>query len=183
MRKIGIRYYDDLLTEENFIAMAEGGMTATELCCVREPEKLDFKRVRELGDRYGIHDKTRPDSPVPTLQGPCGRSPKRRGSLRFLPALEMRPSSIAPNTAESREAPPTPQHPSTLRGTLGSSLRSPAEGEGNEGFPSPPEKDLESPSSMRLEALVPSRDSRAMTRSPSPRAWRPDFPGAAREAP
>ena len=23
-------------------------------------------------------DKTRPDSPVPTLQGPCGRSPKRR---------------------------------------------------------------------------------------------------------
>ena len=34
-----------------------------------------------------------------------------------------------------------------------------------------------------LEALVPSRDSRAMTRSPSPRAWRPDFPGAAREAP
>ena len=29
----------------------------------------------------------------------------------------------------------------------------------------------------------PSRDSRARTRSPSPRAWRPDFPGAAREAP
>ena len=39
------------------------------------------------------------------------------------------------------------------------------------------------PSSTRLEALVPSRDSRARTRSPSPRAWRPDFPGAAREAP
>ena len=31
-----------------------------------------------------------------------------------------------------------------LRGTLGSSLRSPAEGEGNEGFPPPPDKDLES---------------------------------------
>ena len=30
--------------------------------------------------------------------------------------------------------------------------------------------------SRRLEALVPSRDSRARTRSPSPRAWRPDFP-------
>ena len=42
---------------------------------------------------------------------------------------------------------------------------------------------LESPSSTRLEALVPSRDSRARTRSPSPPAWRPDFPGAAREAP
>ena len=33
-----------------------------------------------------------------------------------------------------------------------------------------PDKDLESPSSTRLEALVPSRDSRARTRSPSPRA-------------
>ena len=31
----------------------------------------------------------------------------------------------------------------------------------------PPDKDLESPSSTRLEALVPSRDSRARTRSPS----------------
>ena len=50
-------------------------------------------------------------------------------------------------------------------------------------FPPPPDKDLESPSSTRLEALVPSRDSRASTRSPSQRAWRPDFPGAAREAP
>ena len=67
--------------------------------------------------------------------------------------------------------------------TLGSSLRSPAEGEGHEGFPPPPDKDLESPSSTRLEALVPSRDLRAMTCSPSPHAWRPDFPGAAREAP
>ena len=33
--------------------------------------------------------------------------------------------------------------------------------------PPPPDKDLESPSSTRLEALVPSRDSRARTRSPS----------------
>ena len=128
-------------------------------------------------------DKTRPDSPVPTLQGPCGRNPKRRESLRFQPPLEVRPSSVGQDPAESREAPPTPQDASPLRGTLGSSLRSPAEGEGNEGFPPPPEKDLESPSSTRLEALVPSRDSRARTRSPSPRAWRPDFPGAAREAP
>ena len=55
-----------------------------------------------------------------------------RGSLRFLPPLEMRPSSIATNPVEFREAPPTPQRPSPLRGTLGSSLRSPAEVEGNE---------------------------------------------------
>ena len=128
-------------------------------------------------------DKTRPDSPVPTLQGPCSRSQNQRGSLRFLPPLEMRPSSIAPTPAESREAPLTPQHPSPLRGTLGSSLRSPAEVEGNEGFPPQPEKDLESPSSTPLEDLAVSHDSRVMTSSPSPCAWRPDFPGAAREAP
>ena len=101
----------------------------------------------------------------------------------FLPPLEMSPSSTAPSPAESREAPPTPQHPSPLRGNLGSSLRSPAEVEGNEALLLQPEKGLESPSSTRLEALVPSHDSRAMTHSPSPRTWRPDFPGAAREAP
>ena len=44
---------------------------------LRPPERL--KRQAEF--RYS--DKTRPDSPVPTLQGPCGRSLKRRGSLRF----------------------------------------------------------------------------------------------------
>ena len=62
----------------------------------------------------------------------------RRGNMSFLPPLEMRPSSIAPNPvavapdpAESRGAPPPPQDPSPLRGTLGSSLRSPAEGEGH----------------------------------------------------
>ena len=129
------------------------------------PEQLE----RQAG--FPSSDKTRPDSPVPTLQGPCGHCPKRRGSLRFLPPLEVRPSSVAPDPAESRGAPPPPQDPTPLRGTLGSSLRSPAEGEGNEGFPPPPEKDLESPSSMRLQALVPSRDSRARSRSPSPRAW------------
>ena len=145
--------------------------------CVRHPEQ--FERQAE----FPSSDKTRPDSPVPTLQGPCGRSPKHGGSLRFLPPLEMRPYSIAPNPAGSREAPPTPQCPSPLRGTLGSSLRSPAEVEGNEGFPPQPEKDLESPSSTRLEALVPSHYSRATTRSSSLRAGRPDFPGAAREAP
>ena len=144
---------------------------------LRPPEQIE----RQAG--FPSSDKTRPGSPVPTLQGPCGRSPKRRGSLRFLPPLEMRPSSIAPDPGESREAPPTPQDPWPLRGTLGSSLRSPAEVEGNEGFPPHPEKDLESPSSTGLEALVPSRDSRAMTCSPSPRAGRPDFHGAAYRLP
>ena len=34
----------------------------------------------------------------------------------------------------------------------------------------------------RLEARFPYHGSGAMTRSPSPLAWRPDFPGAPREA-
>ena len=63
---------------------------------LRPPERL--KRQAEF--RYS--DKTRPDSPVPTLQGPCGRSPKRRESLRFQPSLEVRPSSVAQDPAESR---------------------------------------------------------------------------------
>ena len=50
--------------------------------------------------------KTRPDSPVPTLKGPCDRSKKLRGTLSFLTPLEMRPSSITPKTVEAREAPP-----------------------------------------------------------------------------
>ena len=65
---------------------------------LRPPERL--KRQAEF--RYS--DKTRPDSPVPTLQGPCGRSPKRRGSLRFLPPLEVRPSSVAPDPVQSRDS-------------------------------------------------------------------------------
>ena len=48
---------------------------------LRPPEHLE----RQAG--FPSSDKTRPDSPVPTLQGPCGRSPKRRGSLRCLPPL------------------------------------------------------------------------------------------------
>ena len=51
-------------------------------------------------------DKRRPDSPVPILQAPCNQSQKWRRTLRFLPPLEMRPSSIAPNPVEAREAPP-----------------------------------------------------------------------------
>src|SRR5574341_1373128 len=38
-----------------------------------------------------------------------------------------------------------------------------------------PEKDLERPSSTRLEARFPYYDLRVKTRSPSPFAWRPDF--------
>ena len=86
--------------------------------------------------------KTRPESPVPTLQGPCDRSLKWRGTLRFLPQLEMSPSSIAPNPVESREAPPnstvsltSQRHPEKLPEVTGRSR-------GNTGFPAGPKKDL-----------------------------------------
>ena len=58
----------------------------------------------------------------------------------------------------------------------------PAQVEGNQGFLLQPGKALERHSSTRLEARFPYHGSGAMTRSPSPLAWRPDFPGAPREA-
>ena len=54
--------------------------------------------------------------------------------------------------------------------------------QGGEALGSQPGKALEIPSSTRLEARFPYHGSGAMTRSPSPLAWRPDFPGAPREA-
>ena len=50
-------------------------------------------------------------------------------------ALETRNGAENETGAGARGAPPPPQDPSPLRGTPGSSLRSPAEGEGHEGFP------------------------------------------------
>ena len=50
--------------------------------------------------------------------------------------------------------------------------------EETQGFLLQPQKDLESPSSMSLEAGFPYQDSRAMMHSPWALAWSPDFPGA-----
>src|SRR5574340_1373500 len=55
-----------------------------------------------------------------------------------------------------------------------SPLRSPAQVEGTQGFLPQPGKDLERPSSTRLEARFAYHGSGAVTRSPSPLAWRPD---------
>ena len=88
------------------------------------------------GKRSSIsQQKTRRDSLVPTLQGPCDPSQKWRGTLRFLPPLVMRPSSIAPNPVEFRDAPPnstvsltSQRHPEKLPEVTGTSR-------GNSGFP------------------------------------------------
>ena len=82
-----------------------------------------------------------------------------------------------PKTVEARKAPPKSTVSRLLRGTLRSSLRSPAQVEGTQGYLPHPEKDLESSSSKPLEARFPYHDSRAMRNSPSPRPWRPDFRG------
>src|SRR5574337_245075 len=78
------------------------------------------------------------------------------------------------------------QFPWLLRATMRSPLRSPAQVEGTQGFLPQPENDLERPSSTRLEARFPYHGSGAMTRSPSPLAWRPpselqEIPVAIRE--
>ena len=106
--------------------------------------------------------KTRPASSVSTLQGPCDPSQKWRGTLRFPPQLEMRPSIIAPNPVESREAPPN----STVSLTSQRHPEVTGTSRGNPGFPSTIRKRPRCSSSTRLEALVPYHDSRAMTRSP-----------------
>ena len=125
----------------------------------------------------------RPDSPVQTQQGPCDWSQKLRGILRFLPELEMRPSSIAPNPVESLEAPPnstvyltSQRHPETLPVVTGTRR-------GDPGFPAATREKPRESFFNALEARFPCHDLRAMTRSPSPLPWRPDFPGATREAP
>ena len=115
---------------------------------------------------FHYSDKTRPDSPVPTLQGPCGQSQKWRGSLRFLPQLEKRPSSIEPNSVVSREAPPnttvslnSQRLPEKLPEVTGTSR-------GNPEFPEVTRERLESHFSTSLDARFPYHDSRARTRSP-----------------
>ena len=103
--------------------------------------------------------KTRPDSPVPTLQGPCNLSQKWRGTLRFLPDLEIRPSSIAANPVESQEASPSSivsltsqRHPEKLPEVTGTSR-------GNPGFPA---ATRERPRASFFIVLSP--DSTTMTR-------------------
>ena len=110
------------------------GSTHSSTRGLRLPEQL------ERQPEFHSSDKTRHDSPVPILQGPCSRSPKLRGSLKLLPPLEMRPSSIAPNPVESRETPPQlhsipdfSEAPLDLPEITGTSR-------GNQGFPAPTRK-------------------------------------------
>ena len=65
---------------------------------------------------------------------------------------------------------PSSQHAGEKRGVAGLLLGRPTQVEGTQGSLPQPEKDLESPSSMRLEARFAYYNSRAITHSPSPHA-------------
>ena len=100
----------------------------------------------------------------------------RRGTLRFPPQLEMRPSFIAPNPVEFREALPNStvfltfhRHPEKLP-------TSPSQVEGTQGLLPQLEKDLEIPPSMCLEARFHCHDSKTMPCSASQLKWRLDIP-------
>lgn len=67
------------------------------------------------------------DSPVPSLHRPLDRFQKWRETLRFLPQVEIRLSSIAPNPVRPERPLPTPQYPWLLRRTRRTSLRSRAQ--------------------------------------------------------
>ena len=97
---------------ENLWMKAKDEGALTPACIVQKNPQVPqtFRQVachpvnNSKGKRRSIpQQKTRCDSLVPTLQGPWDPSQKRRGSLRFLRPLEMRPFSIAPHSVESRE--------------------------------------------------------------------------------
>ena len=72
-----------------------------------------------------------------------------KGKGLLLSKLPREPGSQASSRGEAKDSALLSSRdagllePPERRGTLGSSLRSPAEGEGHEGFPPPPDKDLE----------------------------------------
>ena len=126
---------------------------------------------------------SRPDSLFETAYTARDLSQNRRGTQRFPPQLEMRPSFIPPNPVESQEAPPNStafltfhRHPEKLPEFTITS-------QGTQGFLTQFDKDFEIPLSTRLEAQFPCHDSRVMPCSPSQLEWRLNFPGATREAP
>ena len=158
-----------------------------------------FSGMGEEGGNFLITSpNTTPHSPTPQARAhpycplrdtlpPSGTRP-RADFFQLLcsafPGPHVVCEELNPEAGQAR-VPRGPSHlqvPWLLRATMRSPLRSPAQVEGTQGFLPQPGKDLERPSSTRLEARVPSHGSRAMTSSPSPLAWRPDFPGAPREA-
>ena len=105
------------------------------------------------------------------------RNPEVAASARDEALFDCtKPSGVPRDPSQSTVSLNSQRHAEKLPEVTGKSRE-------NSGFLLRPEKNLENPSLTRLEARFPYHDSRAMTCSPSPRAWRPDFPGTTREAP
>ena len=152
------------------------------------------RREYSRGKRSSIpQHKTRPDSSVPTLQRPCDRSHKWRGTLRFPPQLEMRTSSIVQNTVESREAPPNTTVYRTSHGHPGKIPEFTGTSRGNPGFPATSLESLEIPSSTcvrpdsptvtREQCRAPPHNSNGDWTSLEPHKRLPEFPAVTREKP
>ena len=101
------------LIKDHCVTLPRGSPALTPPCIVwKNPQVPNTARQEashpvntSRGKRSSMpQPKMRPDSPVPTLQGPWQRSLKWRGTLRFLPQLKMRPSSNA-STQWSPERP------------------------------------------------------------------------------
>ena len=109
-----------------------------------------------------------------TPRDPCQN---RRGTPRFLPQLEMRPSSIAQIPVESPEAPHNSivflishrHHEKLPKVTITS--------RGNPGFPTATRERPRDSSFNSFEDRFPYRDLRAMPLSPSQLEWRLELPG------
>ena len=81
------------------------------------PELLRQEKRPRSGSTGSSRSVSARDAEAQIQVGPC--SPEdAKGCVRLCRPLEVRPSSVAPDPAESRESPPTPQDPSPLRGTL-----------------------------------------------------------------
>ena len=132
---------------------------------------------------HGRSPATQPSAPSPPKPASLARPSGDAGlpgtaalGLTALPATPARRTQ-RPNAQSS---PPEPSHPSPpLPGPRWPPTPAPTSPRAP--ITSLREKASERPSSTRLEARVPYHGSGAMTRSPSPLAWRPDFPGAPRD--
>ena len=94
--------------------------------------------------------RSRLDSLFEMAYTPQNTRQNRRGTLRFSPQLEMRSSSIPLTPVESLEAPPNSRVFLTSQRHQESSLRSPSQVKGTQGFLLQFEKDLKVPPSMLL---------------------------------
>ena len=96
-------------------AQRPAGSTHSSTRGLRPPEQL------EMPAGFPSSDKTRPDSPVPTLQGPCGRSPPSRPRRGIASPVAIRRGEGA-QRKRCRNSRCSPRGNPACRGTFGGHL-------------------------------------------------------------